>query len=72
MLRIRANGDTIHLPEYLGNISELYEPNDVQATAEGGFVVTGNVYPDKYVPVFNCCPNSWGWLAKFDSLGTLQ
>jgi hypothetical protein len=72
MQRIRANGDTINLPEYFGHIYEWYEANDVQPTADGGFVIAGNIYPDKYVPVFNCCPNSQGWLAKFDSLGTLQ
>lgn len=72
MQRIKANGDTINLPEYFGHIYEWYEANDVQPTADGGFVIAGNVYPDKYVPVFNCCPDAQGWLAKFDSLGTLQ
>ncbi len=70
--RFKANGDTIHLPEYFGNIAEKYEPLDVHATADGGYVVAGNVYPTKYLPVFDCCPNPKGWLAKFDSLGVMQ
>lgn len=71
--RLRANGDTVRLAsEYFGNITEQYEPVDVQATPDGGYVVAGNVYPDKYLPVFNCCPNPRGYLAKFDSLGILQ
>jgi hypothetical protein len=72
MQRIKANGDTLHLPEYFGTMYELYEPQDVQPTADGGFVIAGNIYPDKYVPAFNCCPDPQGWLAKFDSLGTMQ
>lgn len=72
MQRFKANGDTVRLPEYFGNLSELYEPQDVQPTADGGFVVTGSISPDKYVPVFNCCPIPKGWVAKFDSLGTMQ
>ena len=73
MQRLKANGDTVRLAtEYFGNISEQYEPKDVQATPDGGFVVVGNVYPDKYLPGFNCCPNPRGFLAKFDSLGVAQ
>ncbi len=72
--RIKANGDTIRFPdEYFGNISELWEPREVKPTADGGYVIVGRVYPDKYVPVFNCCPtNLQGFLAKFDSLGVQQ
>ncbi|MDO7850363.1 hypothetical protein [Hymenobacter convexus] len=71
--RLKANGDTIRLAnEYFGPISEQYEPLDVPATPDGGFVVAGNVYPDRYLPVFNCCPQPRGFLAKFDSLGTVQ
>ncbi|WP_210514644.1 hypothetical protein [Hymenobacter terricola] len=71
--RLKANGDTLRLAsEYFGSISELYEPADVQATPDGGYVVVGSVYPDKYLPVFNCCPNPRGFLAKFDSLGVVQ
>ena len=40
--------------------------------ADGGFVVAGNIYPYKHVPGVHRCPDSKGWLAKFDSLGTLQ
>ena len=72
MQRIKANGDTVNLPEYFGNIYEAYQPQEVQATADGGFVVAGSIFPDKYVPAFNCCPDEKAWLAKFDSLGTLQ
>jgi hypothetical protein len=71
--RLKANGDTVRMAsEYFGSISELYEPKDVQATSDGGYVVAGYVYPDKYLPVFNCCPNPRGFLAKFDSLGVQQ
>ena len=70
--RIRANGDTITLPEFFGNIYELYQPAQVKPTPDGGYVVVGQVFPDKYVPAFNCCATGLGWLAKFDSLGTLK
>ena len=33
MQRIKANGDTINLPEYSERIYEQYEPQDVQATS---------------------------------------
>ncbi|WP_210514768.1 hypothetical protein [Hymenobacter terricola] len=71
--RLKANGDTVRLAnEFFGTISEQYYPADVQATADGGYVVVGRVYPDNYLPVFNCCPNPRGFLAKFDSLGVMQ
>ncbi|MDB5270636.1 MAG: hypothetical protein JWP58_3676 [Hymenobacter sp.] len=70
--RICANGDIINLPEYIGNIYEKYEPHDVQPTPDGGYMVSGNVFPNKYAPVFDCCVFSRGWLAKFDSLGVMQ
>ena len=70
--RIRANGDTIQLPEFFGTIYELYEIYDVAPTPNGGYAVAGAVYPNKYVPVFNCCPPAVGWLAQFDSLGVMQ
>jgi hypothetical protein len=71
--RLRANGDTIRVAsEYFGNISEKYEPQDVQATADGGYVVVGIVYINQYLPVFNSNPTANGFLAKFDSLGVPQ
>ena len=70
--RIRANGDTINLPEYFGRIDERYEPREVLPTADGGYVVAGNVYPENYVPAFNCCSPPRGWVGKFDPQGRLQ
>ena len=73
MQRLRANGDTVRLAnEYFGSISEQYTPLDVQATSDGGFVVAGIVYANKYLPVFNSNPTATGYLAKFDSLGVVQ
>ncbi|UOQ97946.1 hypothetical protein MUN81_00250 [Hymenobacter sp. 5317J-9] len=71
--RLKANGDTVRLAnEYFGSITEQYLPNDVQATPDGGYVVAGIVYANKYLPVFNSDPTATGYLAKFDSLGALQ
>ncbi|MDO7848983.1 hypothetical protein Q5H92_21645 [Hymenobacter sp. M29] len=71
--RLKANGDTIRLArEYFGSISELYEPKDVQPTPDGGFVVAGNVYAKKYLPVLSLYFAPTGYLAKFDSLGAVQ
>ncbi|MGI4871179.1 MAG: PKD domain-containing protein [Janthinobacterium lividum] len=70
--RLKASGDTITLPEYFGKIEELYQPAQVKPTPDGGYVVVGQVFPNKYVPDFNCCATGLGWLAKFDSLGTLR
>ncbi|WP_460502900.1 hypothetical protein, partial [Hymenobacter agri] len=71
--RLKANGDTVRMAsEYFGTISQKYEPQDVQATPDGGYVVAGIVYIDQYLPVFNSYPVANGSLAKFDSLGVLQ
>ena len=70
VLRVRANGDSIS-SRLVGLPADDEYPRDVQPLPGGGFLVTGALLANRYLPVFNPRVVPLGWLVYFDSAGNV-